>query len=175
MLVPHLDMELITTLGIDWKLLIVQLLNFLLLIGVLTFLLYRPILRVLDERKERIKQAMEDAKKMEQQRKDLEKWRTEEMKKIDQEAGKVLDETRKQAELMKKEMMENAQNEANQIVEKAKKQLDEERTRMTAEVQGTLAGLVVKLTERVLQREFNSTDQQRIAGDIKKDLPALMR
>ncbi len=168
-------MELLNTLGIDWKLLIVQLINFVLLIGVLTFLLYRPILRVLDERKARIQKSMEDAKKVEQMKKDMDDVRKEQMKKLDQETGKLLEAARKQADDMKKEMITRAQEEAAGIVAKAQEQLGAERGRMVSEIQSTLANIVVQMTEKVLQREFAKGDQDRILGSIKQDLPALLK
>lgn len=168
-------MELLNTLGIDWQLLVVQLINFFLLIGVLTFLLYRPVLRLLDERQDRIKRSMDDVKKIENQKKELDAWRVEQMKKIDLEAGKLLEQSRKQAEDLRKELVANAEREATQIVTKAKEQLEQERTRMMNEVQGMLASIVVKMTEKVLQREFSGADQERIAHGIQKDLPALLK
>ena len=168
-------MELLTTLGIDWKLLIVQLINFVLLIGVLTFLLYRPVLKVLDERKARIAKSMEDAKKVEQMKKDMDDMRTTQMKKLDLEAGKLLEAARKQADDMKKEMITRSQEEAAGIVKKAQEQLSQERDRMVSEVQGMLASVVIKMTEKVMQREFSKSDQDRILGSIEHDLPALLK
>ena len=168
-------MELLTTLGIDWKLLIVQLINFVILIIVLTYLLYRPILRVLDERKARIQKSLEEAKKVKPMKKGMDEVRKEQMKKLDLETGKLLESARKQADDMKKEMIARAQEEAAGIVAKAQEQLGAERGRMVSEIQGTLANIVVQMTEKVLQREFAKGDQDRILGSIKQDLPALLK
>src|SRR3989344_2238981 len=55
--------ELFAAFGIDWKLLIVQAINFALLLTLLTYLLYKPILRLIDERREKVADAaLADAK-----------------------------------------------------------------------------------------------------------------
>ena len=77
-------MELLSKLGIDWKLLLAQVVNFGILLGVLTVFVYRPLLDLLDARRERIAKAMEDAGRIEGQKKEMEQIRITELQKIDQ-------------------------------------------------------------------------------------------
>ena len=65
-------------------------------LGVLGFFIYKPILNLLDSRAERIRKAMEDAKKVENQMQDLDKMRLEEMKKLDAESGAYFERVRRQ-------------------------------------------------------------------------------
>ena len=51
-------------LGIEWPLLISQLINFLILIVLLRMFLYKPVLNMLNARKERIAQSMKDAERV---------------------------------------------------------------------------------------------------------------
>ena len=57
-------MELLQKLGIDWRLLIAQLVNFSILVIILYKLLYKPVLKVLNDRKEKIEQGLKDAKSL---------------------------------------------------------------------------------------------------------------
>ncbi|MBI3332159.1 F0F1 ATP synthase subunit B [Candidatus Peregrinibacteria bacterium] len=168
-------MELLAKLGIDWSLLVAQVVNFLILIGVLSFFVYKPLLHVLDARRERIAKAMEHANKVEQQAKELEAQRTTTLRKVDQEAGAMLEKSKQQAERMKQEILESAKREADQMLEKARKQLDDERVRVFAEVQGVVAKMIVRMTEKILEREFSKTDQDRLLGSLEKELPTLLR
>ncbi|MSR87268.1 ATP synthase F0 subunit B [Candidatus Peribacteria bacterium] len=168
-------MELITTLGIDWKLLLVQLLNFGILIVVLTVLVYRPVLRLLDDRRERIRKSVEDTKAIENQRRELDEFKNEQMKKIDLESGKFLEAAKHQAESVKKEILANAEKESSAILTKAKQALDEERGRMVREMQGNLASVVVHMAEKIIEREFSKSDQDRLIKDVEKSLPALLK
>jgi len=53
--------ELIGKLGLDWKLLLAQAVNFLVILIVLRLTLYKPLVRILWERRERIEQGLRDA------------------------------------------------------------------------------------------------------------------
>ncbi|PIR50188.1 F0F1 ATP synthase subunit B, partial [Candidatus Peregrinibacteria bacterium CG10_big_fil_rev_8_21_14_0_10_54_7] len=68
-------MELLTKLGINWQLLLAQIVNFAIVVGVLSFFLYKPLLNLIDTRRERIRKAMEDAQRIENQAKEMEELR----------------------------------------------------------------------------------------------------
>lgn len=53
--------QLLTTFGINWKLLVIQAVNFGVLLAALTYLLYRPVLKVLDERRAKIAEGVQAA------------------------------------------------------------------------------------------------------------------
>lgn len=167
-------MELLRTLGLDWKLLLVQLLNFGILIVVLSVLVYRPLLRLVDDRRERIRKSMEDAKAVENTRREMDEFRATELRKIDAEMGKYLENAKTQAETVKREILGNAEKEATALLSKAKQQMDDERGRMVRELQGSLASVVVKMAEKVISRSFTKEDQQRLLKDVEKDVPALL-
>lgn len=55
--------EILHTFGIDWRLIVIQIFNFALLLGLLSYFLYKPLLKVIDERKAKIAQGVKDAEK----------------------------------------------------------------------------------------------------------------
>lgn len=168
-------MELLSKLGINMGMFIAQLVNFTILIVVLSVFVYKPIIRLLDDRRERIRKSMEDAKAIENQKRELDEFRTEQMRKIDLETGKFLETAKHQAETMKKEILQSAEKEAAGILSKAKDQMSDERARMVSDLQATLASTVVKLSQKVIEREFGKSDQDRLLTSIQKDLPALIK
>ena len=168
-------MELLSKLGIDWKLLIAQIVNFGILLGVLTFFVYKPLLDVLEARRKRIEKSMEDAKRIEEQKKEMELIRIEELKKIDQEAGAFLERAKHQAEKIKMEILAAATKEAEQLLAKARQQLSDERAQVMQEVQGALTSAILRLTEKIIEREFSASDEERLTLALSKDLPALLR
>lgn len=163
-------MELLTKLGINWQLLIAQAVNFGLVVGVLSFLVYRPLLNLLDQRRERIRASLEDAKKIETQKQEMEVFRQEQMRKVDQETGMMLERAKQEAEQAKKQILEGAQAEANRILQRGEQKLAEERSRVFAEVQGTVAALIVRLTQKLLSREFSAEDQKRMVAELSQEL-----
>ena len=168
-------MELLSTLGLNWSALVAQLINYGILLVALTFLLYRPILRLLDERSARIAKSMEDSKKIEQKLKDIEKDRAAAMKELDQKASAILAEAKKQADVSKAEMMQSAQQEVSALLERGKKQLEDEKRKMVADLEKTVAKATVTLAGKILEREFTPADQTRLIGTLQQDIPALIK
>lgn len=168
-------MELLATLGIDWKLLLAQIVNFAILVGVLTFFVYRPLLNLLDARRERIRRAMEDAERVERQNKEMEKLRQEQLKKMDREIGDMLERAKGQAEKLQEEILAAAKREADAILEKGQRALKEERLRVFHEVQEALVRVIVQMTEKILEREFSRSDQERLMVTLERDIPSLLR
>jgi len=168
-------MELLDKLGINWALLIAQIVNFGIVAGALTFLVYRPLLNLLDQRSERIRKAMEDARKIEEQKVQVEAWRQEQMKKIDVEVGAFFEKSKKEAEVMRQQILGAAQDESLRILKKGEQQLAEERTRVLAEVQGQVANMIVRMAEKILAREWTPADQQKRIADLTKELSITFR
>jgi F-type H+-transporting ATPase subunit b len=168
-------MELLTKLGIDWRLLIAQFINFAILLSILTYFVYRPVLRLLDDRRERIRTSMEDAKNIEKQRRELDEFKIEQMRKVDEEVGKFLETAKHQAEVVKRDILARAENDAAQIIAKAQKQVADERLRMLSEAQSVLSVIIVRMTEKILERDFSKEDQNRILSHVEKEFPSLLR
>ena len=168
-------MELLSKLGIDWALLIAQIVNFSILVGVLSFFVYKPILNVIDARREKIRKAMEDAKSIENQKKEMEVHRAAELHRIDLECGAFMEKTKQQAEKMKQEILASARGEADAALAKGRKQLDDERSRVFADVQTVLSSMIIKMTEKIIEREFSKADQDRILASLEKELPSILK
>lgn len=168
-------MALLSALGIDLSVIIAQLINYGILIVALTVLLYRPILKLLDERRERIRKSMEDAKRLEQQVKNMEKDHQKSMKELDTKASAILANAKKQAESVKTDLLAAAQKEVDALLERGRKQLEDEKRSLVSDLEKTVSQVAVKLAGKVLEREFSPGDQQRIVGSLKKDIPSLIR
>jgi F-type H+-transporting ATPase subunit b len=168
-------MEMLNTLGIDWGMLIAQMINFGILLAALTYFLYKPVLRVIDERATRVRQSMDHAAKLEHEVAEMEKERKKRLKEMDEQARSFLEQSRKQAEGAKKEIVDSAQAEVNQMLEKGRKQLEDERRKLLADLQKTVTSVSVQLAEKVLEREFSDSDQKRLMQALEKDVPSLIK
>ena len=168
-------MELLTKLGINWQLLIAQIVNFLIVMGVLGYFLYRPILNLLDSRAERIRKAVEEAKRIEQQAQEMAKLREEEMKRLDRESGEQFARVRKEAAALQAELQAHAKKEAEAMIQGALRRIDEERRIMMEDVMKTVHTVVVRMTEKILECEFSPADQKRIQEQLIAELPKITR
>jgi F-type H+-transporting ATPase subunit b len=137
-------------LGIDPALLIAYLINFVILLFLLRLFLYRPVLNMLAERRQKIQESLEQADKVRQeaqvQRADFQR-ELEDARKTSQEAAaRAAQETEK----MREAILVEARKEAEQIREQARQQVDVERQQAMGELQRQVADLAVDLTRKVI-------------------------
>lgn len=164
-------MELLTKLGIDWKLFLAQIINFLVLLIVLYRFLYRPILKMLDDRKEKIDKSLRQAEEIE---KNLFKSEAEKAKIIQEarnEAGKIIAESREMSEKLREDLTNKAKMEAQNMLEQGKKQLTSEKEAMFKEIKGEVADMVKIATEKILREKINAkTDKELIEKSLSNTL-----
>ena len=80
-------MELLGKLGIDWRLLIAQIINFLLLLVILYRLLYKPVIALLDQRSAKIEKSLQAAQQIEANLKQTESERAQKILAAKKEAA----------------------------------------------------------------------------------------
>jgi len=144
--------EALRVFGINWKLLLTQAINFGVVLTVLFFVLYKPLLRVLEERRERIKKGVEDARAAESARTSAEA----EGKRVVALAAKTAEQTvaeaRTKAQKEESDIVARAQTEGERIIHEANLRAEEEKKTILAEGKEEIARMIVLGAERVIQK-----------------------
>jgi len=166
-------MELIDKLGIDLKLLLAQIVNFLVLFFLLKWLLYRPILNVLDKRKKMIEKSVEDAKKIEEQVAKIAEEKTKVLSEASKEAMAVLEQAKKDGEEEKKKALEKARKEISGLADRYRGELATEKAKMLSELKAEVAELIVTASEKIMRKEFSKEDQHRLEKAIKEEVKSI--
>lgn len=166
-------MELISKFGIDWKLLIAQIINFAILLFVLWKFAYKPILKILEERKHKIQKGLDDAKKGEKLLEEMMERETAKMKEAEQRIGKMLEKAQQDAEHMKKEIVTQAHSQAEELLSRAKAQIQEEKDNIVKAVKSEVADIVILALSKMLSREFKGEDQKRLSDAIQKEMQSI--
>lgn len=143
-------MDALRPLGVDPILLIAYVINFIILLVLLRLFLYRPILNMLAERRQKIQESLEQADKVRQeaeiQQAEFQR-ELEEARKTSQEAAaRAAQETEK----MREAILADARREAEQIRDQAHQQIEVERQQAMAELQRQVVDLAVDLSRKVL-------------------------
>jgi len=142
-------MELFGKLGINAKLLLAQMVNFFILLYVLRRFAYKPILKVLDDRKRSIEKGLGDALKAEQKLLETEDLKKRVLADARQEARMIFVQAEKSAQEMKNSIVESARMEANRMMEDAKNSISQEKQKMLEEARSEIAGLVVLAMKKI--------------------------
>jgi F-type H+-transporting ATPase subunit b len=159
--------ELFSKLGIDWKLLIAQIVNFLILLFVLYKFAYGPILAMLEKRQKKIEKGLKDADEAHKKLTESEEKQKEILRKARVEAKEILEKAHTQAEKSKSEMTNEAKVQAEKIIANAKADIEHEKEKTIAEIKSEIGGLVVAAAEKVIGEKMDAKKDREI---IEKSL-----
>lgn len=160
----------LATLGIDLKIFIAQLVNFLIVMLVLWKFAYKPILKMLDQRSERIEKGMADAKAAEERLAKIESEREDVIKQARLEAAKVVGEARADAEVRKQEMVEKAKREVERVVVNGKAQLKQEKELMLREARKEVVDIAVSAAKKILTTAIDEKKAHSLAEEVVRKL-----
>ncbi len=152
-------MELLNTLGIKPFLLVAQIINFVIILLVLKKFLYKPILGMLEKRRDKIGSSLKQAEEIEKKFKETEKIQEEKLMQIRARSSEMLDEARERAAIVRQELVEKAGEEAEKIVEKAKIEINNEREKTLAEIKSQTADLMAASMAKILEKNIDAKMQ----------------
>ena len=159
----------ITTLGLDWKLFLAQIVNFSVIAFVLWKWAWKPLVKLLDERSAKIAKSLEDAKRIEEELRKTHERREQILLESKKEAKNILEIATKNADALRAEMTTKARSETEKIVADAKLAITQEKERMLQEVKGYVADLVVLTAEKVLREKIDSKkDKELVEAAVKQ-------
>lgn len=138
--------------------------NFVILVSALTFFLYKPVLRMLDERSDKISSALDSAAQARLEAVNTEERLRNQVAEARQNADAILADARLKGEAVREEIVEQARNEAAALTEAARAEIAAEKEKAVAELRGQVADLALLMTERLL-REGLTPQQQSLLLD----------
>jgi F-type H+-transporting ATPase subunit b len=164
--------EIARTFGVDWAHLIAQMVSFGIVCLVLHRFAYRPVLTMLEVRRETIAEGLANAEKTKEELARTEEERKRVLSEAGAQAGKIVEEARAAAERELARRSQEAIATANQILAKAREAGEAELVRMKAELRKEVGRLVVETTAKVTGKILTVEDQQRLAEETNKQLAA---
>ena len=147
-------------LGITWGLLVSQIFNFLLLIVILRLTLYEPVLKMLEQRRERIAQSMRDAERVAAAAQEAEIAKTKVLDAARREAQEIRSQAARDAEKIAQEIRSRAEQEATDVRMKAQEEAQKQAQAILADANKQIAELAILATEQLLGRELAKKDEQ---------------
>ncbi len=157
-------MEVLTNFGVQPILLLAQIINFLIIFFVLKKFFYAPIVKMLNDRKEKIAESLANADLIEQN-----------LQKTQEESAKIMASAQSSAE----ELMQNAKKEAENIalaataqsqkdtaeaMKKALEQIAQEKEAMKKDLEAQTMELVVDVVQKVLGKTMKSKEKEELTS-----------
>jgi F-type H+-transporting ATPase subunit b len=154
--------DLFTELGINWGVLITQIVTFVILLVILRFVAYKPLMRMLDERSQKVKESMEQAEAVKEQSANAE----EEVKKQLAEAGREgqdrIARAVKAGEEVKQKAQEDARQEAEALLNRARSEIKQERDEAISSVRREFADLTIMAAGKVIDRSLDKEQHREL-------------
>ena len=136
--------------------------TFFIVLAILKWKAWGPLINALDKREEDIREALASAEKA---RQDAEKASSEYedmMRKAQAEAQQIVSEGKAAGERVKNDIQSTANDKADEIIEKAKAQIDAERRKAIQEIKSSVVNLSMDAAAKVIERNLDSDDNRKL-------------
>ncbi len=157
-------------LGIEPKLLLAQIINFSIIIFVLSKLLYKPILGMLEKRKKAIEEGLALTEKMKAEEAKVKQKEEKILEEARRQAHVILEEAKKQGKAAEKDIVEAAHKEAADIIAKAHADIARAREGMEKDVRKEAVLLAAAMAKRLMTNVLSVHDQHNILAEHLKEL-----
>ena len=163
------------SLGINLPLLVVFIVNFIILLVMLRLFLYQPVMKVLDERAKRTKDAMELA---EATKKEYEQAKGEVQKQIEkgrQEAQAIITQAMQVGERLKEESRQEAAKQAQVMIDRARSELEAERDKIVGDLRREFVDISIAAAEKVIKETLDKEKHRKLIEETLQESVTLKK
>jgi F-type H+-transporting ATPase subunit b len=163
------------SLGINLPLLVVFVANFIVLLVMLRLFLYKPVMKVLDERAKRAREAIELA---EATKKEYDQAKDEIQKQIEkgrQEAQAIIAQAMQVGERLKEESRQEATKQAQVIVDRARSELEAERDKLVGDLRREFVDISIAAAEKVIKETLDKEKHRKLIEETLQESVTLKK
>jgi F-type H+-transporting ATPase subunit b len=141
----------------------------------LTFILLRrfafgPVQRIIDQRRDRIREALDEADKARQESRQLRELTLEEREEAKRQREQILEESRRQAQTLFEQARKSAEEDLHERLEKNQQELEAENRRIQEQMRRDVVELTLLAAERVTGKALDAEDQRRLIDETIEEL-----
>jgi F-type H+-transporting ATPase subunit b len=162
--------QIANTFGVDWPHLVAQIISFSIVCILLHRFAYKPVLLMLDDRRQQIARGMAEREKIRSGLDQTEAERRRIMQQADAKATQIIEEAHVAAARLLEKETQKAVGVAEQVIARSQQAALREHDRMLAELKREVGVLVVQATATVTGKILTPEDQRRMAEDTVRQL-----
>ena len=156
-------------LGLNFPSLIIFLVNFLILLGILYLFAYKPVLRVMDQRSDKIRESLEAADRAREDAARSQQDTQQQLNEARTEGARLLEQAREMAERYRAEERDRARQEAEAFVVRAREDIQRERDAAIQEVRSHFADLAIAAAEKVIERSLDRDAHSELIANVLEE------
>lgn len=160
--------SLVSTFNIDWRLLIAQAINFAIVFVILYLFAFKPLVKLMTERSEKIDKSLKDADEIEKRLALTEKDREEIILAAKKQANLIVEEADKRGEERRNELVAKAKEDIGQVINAEKEKMSREKGETLKEIKKEVADLVVLTVEKLLNEKMTGDKDRELIKKLVK-------
>lgn len=146
--------------------LIAQILNFLILLAILAKFAYKPLLNVMEERRNRIANDLDSAEKTRLEAESLKAEYTKQLADARQQATDIVEKANKIAQNLHDEMVEQARVEKEEMMASAKERIEQEKQQAMLDIRSEVIALSTMIAGKIVDQKLNSAEDQKMVAAV---------
>ena len=162
-------------LGINLPTLIAQVINFTILLGLLYLVAYKPIMRMLDERSQKVKESMEQTELIKQQAERAEEEVKKQIKAAGREGQEMIARAVRSGEDTKQKAQQDAKQDAESLIARAQVEIQRERDEAIGELRKEFADLTILAAGKVIDRSLDKKAHRQLIDRVLKESSTLKK
>ena len=162
-------------LGINWSTLIAQIVNFVILFGLLYLVAYKPIMRMLDERSKKVKDSMEQVDSVREQSERAEEEVKKRLEVVGKEGQEVIARAMRTGEEARQKAQEEARQEAEAVIDKARLEIQRQRDEAIDELRKEFADLTIEAAGKVIERSLDKEAHRQLIDKVLEESTTLKK
>jgi F-type H+-transporting ATPase subunit b len=165
----------ISELGINAGVLITQVITFIILLVLLRFFAYKPIMRMMDERSRRVKESLEQAEAVKEQSVKAEAGLKKQLEEASREGQDRIARAVKAGEEVKQKATEEAKRETEKLILKARSEIQQERDAAITGVRREFADLTVLAAGKVIEKSLDKEEHRELIDRVLEESSGLKK
>ncbi len=158
--------------GINLPNLITQIVNFSILVFVLSRIVYKPILDILEKRKKKIEEGLMITESMLKEKEELEKKKQKVLEEARNEARAIVEKSRDEGKKVEQEVINQARKKAEEIIEHGKKDVEIRKKELEERMNRLAVDLATELSKKVVVEILDDKKQEII---VRKRVAQFLR
>ena len=166
-------MENLVKLGLNPAWLLAQIINFALLLVILRAVAYKPVLNMLNTRKQKIQESLDYAESVKKQAAEQQKEFDRKLEEARREAQAAAAVAAQAGEKEREAILVQTREDARKMIEQAKEQIEYERKQMLAELRQEVVRLSLLAAQKVVSQSLDEQAHHRLINDFLAQTDAL--
>ena len=162
-------------LGINLPTLVAQIVNVVILLGLLYLVAYKPVMRMLDERSRRVKESMEQTDAIKEQAARAEEEVKKQLEAASREGRDRIAQAIQIGEDVKQKAQQEARQEAETLISRTRTEIQRERDEAIDELRKEVADLTILAAGKVIERSLDKKAHRELIDKVLEESTTLKK